>query len=540
VGLDLGSRSIKLVELEQAAGGPRIVKVLTQELPSSESGQPVDLVGWLQTALKEFRVQDVHLSVSGPQVAVRRLHVPQMSRQELPEAVKWEVREHVPFPVQEAVVDFRVVGDVWEKDVRKQDVLAAAAARPLVDELLKTVERAGGRVASVTPTHLALWRCVSALIPETTQGSVAVIELGASQTQVTIAKDGHVRLVRDLHVGSASLTEALVGVIASEEGAEIAIDRPKAEALKRRYGVLTDVTEGNTEEGLPLFHLASLMRPVLEDLLTELSRLFDFYKVQMEESGLSRVFLCGAGANLKQLQPFLANGLGMTVEIFNPLVRITDRLQPMEPEQIADTGPRLAVAIGLALGRGEGLNLLPVELKQARASAAVRRMWAQAATSLGAGAVAVYVGLHLVAFTLGQRLRSQQQEWARLNPAYSAYMEAAATQRALERSLAQVRAFLDRQPLWEGMFKEISTLVPSTIELDELTVEPAGATGSTGWRFHAQGRLAAGGSAREAGMAQLLETLERSPFFRDVQLTSSEMHSSDTGTTRFILDGQLE
>ena len=540
LGLDLGSHSIKLVELEQTPSGPKILKVLVQELPTSESGQSVDVVGWLQTALKEFKTSEVHLSVSGPQVVVRRLHVPQMSKQELPEAVKWEVREHVPFPIQEAVVDFRVVGDVWEKDVKKQDVLTAAAARPIIEALLKTVERAGARVASMAPAHLAIWRCVATLIPETTQGSVAVIELGASQTQVTIAKDGHVRLVRDLHVGSASLTEALVGVVASDEGTEITIDRSKAEALKRRYGVLTDATEGNTEEGLPLFHLSSLMRPVLEDLLTELSRLFDSYKVQMEEGGVTRVLLCGAGANLKQLQLFLANGLGMTVEIFNPLVRITDRLQPMEPEQIADTGPRLAVAIGLALDHGDGLNVLPVELKQARASAAARRVWVQVATSLGAGAVALYIGLHLLAFALGHRLRSQQQEWARLDPAYSTYMEAAAHQRMFESSITQVRALLDRQPLWEGMCKEISTLVPSTIELDELTVEPGGTTGSASWRFHVQGRLAAGESARGGGMAQFLETLEHSIFFREVKLTSSEMHSSDTGTTRFIIDGQLE
>jgi hypothetical protein len=85
------------------------------------------------------------------------------------------------------------------------------------------------------------------------------------------------------------------------------------------------------------------------------------------------------------------------------------------------------------------------------------------------------------------------------------------------------------------MCKEISTLVPSTIELDELTVEPGGT-----WHVHVQGRLAAGESARGGGMAQFLETLEHSIFFRDVKLTSSEMHSSDTGTTRFIIDGQLE
>ena len=540
VGLDLGSHSIKLVELEPTSSGPRLLKVLTQELPAAETGQPIDRVGWLHTALKEFKVSAVHLSVSGSQVALRRIHVPQMSKRELPEAVKWEVRESVSFPIQDAVLDFQVIGDVWEKDVKKQDVLVAAAAKPLIEELITMVERAGVRVAGISPTHLATWRCVSTLIPEAGQGSVAVIELGARETEVTIVKDGHLRLIRDLGVGSVSLTEALVGMVTSEAGSEITVDRSKAEALKRRYGVLIEAAEGNTEEGLPLFHLASLMRPVLEDLVTELTRLFDFYKVQMEESGVSRVFLCGAGANMKQLHPFLANGLGMTVEIFNPLIRIPDRVQPMEPEQVADGGTRLAVAIGLALDQGQGLNLLPAEVQHARRAAASKVVWVRIAQGVVGAAAALYVGLQLIALMCASQLRNQERVWATWHPTYTAYMDAAAAQRMLDGSISQVRRFLDQQPLWEGMFKEIGQLVPATIELDELTAEPAGDAGASPWRFQLKGRLAAGESAREGGTAQFLETLERSLFFRKVELSSSEMHSSDTGTSSFTVEGHLE
>ena len=538
IGLDLGSRSMKLIELELTAAGPRLIKSLIQELPVVQNGQPVDLVGWLQSALKEFNGADVHVAVSGAELAIRRLHMPLMSKHELPEAVKWQVKDQVPFPIHDAVLSFHVIGEVWDKDIKKQDVLAAAAAKPFLHELIATVERAGGHVASLIPTPAALWRCVSTLVPDAARGSVAVIELGASKTEVTIAKDGHVRLVRDLAIGSESMTEALVGVVTSERG-EIAIDHSKAEAIKRRYGVLTESEEGTTEEGIPFFHLSSLMRPVLENVLTEVSRVFDFYKVQMEEAGVSRVLLCGGGAALKRLQPFLAEGLGLTVEIFNPLIRITDRVQPLEPEQIAEGGPRLAVSIGAALDHGQGLNLLPQEVQRSRVLTVSRRAWVRAAKAVAAAALALYVGLQVVAGTLQWQVHHRQQAWAKLEGSYRHAMDLTATSKTLESSLDQTHRFLDQQPVWEGVLKELGELMPPGIELDELTVA-AEASGSQALAFHLKGRAAARHGAGEGGISEFIEALERSVFFRNVELVTSEMRVSGTGSANFEIAGFLE
>ena len=186
VGLDLGSHTIKLAEVEQTATGIRLVKSLIQELPVIKSGQSVDRAGWLASALKEFDAREVHVSISGPEAAIRRVHMPLMSKRELPEAVKWQIKEQISFPIQEAMLDFRVMGEVWDKDIKKQDVLVAAASKAVLEELIGLVERSGARVASLEPTQCALWRCVTALIPEAKQGSVAVIEIGASETEVTI------------------------------------------------------------------------------------------------------------------------------------------------------------------------------------------------------------------------------------------------------------------------------------------------------------------------------------------------------------------
>lgn len=540
VGLDIGSSSIKLIELEQTATGIRLVNSVIQELPSAQGPQSIDRVGWLQATLKEFGAKEVHLAVGGPEVAIRRVRVPPMSTEELAEAVKWQVKDELPFPIQEVVLDFEVLGEVWDKDIKKQDLLVAAASKPFLQQSIAAVERAGVRVASVTPAHVALWSCVAALIPEAREGSVALVEIGAKTTHVTIVKDGHVRVVRDLPLGSASLTNALTGVVTSEQGT-VTIDRAQAEILKRRYGVLPEAPEGKTEDGVPLFHLASLMRPVMEQLLTEVSRFLDFYRAQMEEGGVSRVLLCGGGANLKQLQPFLADGLGMTVEVFNPLIRITDRAEPVAAEQLAEEGPRLAAAVGSALDHGQGMNLLPTEVRRARMPVISRRARGLAARALAGLALALYLGAQLTAVALGHRVRSQQAVWAQAEPRYREYLRVSSTRTALEGTMAQGERFLNQRPVWEGIFKELGVLIPSTIVLSELSVVPdEDLTSPVAVRIALKGKVVSGGATAQGSISRLVGEMEDSVFFRDVKLVSSEMRAGEAGTTRFELEGLLE
>ena len=538
-GLDVGSRSIKLVEVEQTPTGLRLLRALIQELPVSVEGQAVDRLGWLQSALKEVSARTIHVALGGPEVVVRRIHMPLMPERELHEAVRWQIKDQLPFPIQEAVIDFRVMGQVWEKDIKKQDLLLAAAPARALRELIEIVERSGAQVASLNPTPCAVWSCVAALMPEMQQGSVVLIELGARTTHVIIVKDGAICVVRDLPLGSENMTASLVGIVASEQG-DVTIDLSKAEALKRQYGVMLEAAEGRTKDGIPLFHLASLMRPVLEQLLTEISRFLDFYKVQLEQGGVSRVLLCGGGAGLKSLQTFLADGLGVPVEVFNPLLRIPDRVERLEPEQIAEGGPRLAVALGAALEHGRGLDVLPVEVKRARRAVRARRFWTTAARGMGAAALILYLGLQMALGLLQFQLHRQQRVWKHAEPAYRHGMLTAFTRVKLGTTVEQAQQFLDEQPVWDGILKELGELMPPALELDELALFPEGEGASGSMRFRLTGQVAATVAAGGGRVAQFLEALERSPFFQDVKLVSSEMRSGDNEKGRFHVEGFLE
>ncbi len=538
IGLDIGSTSIKVVVVEQPpVGPPRFVRHLIHALPIAAEAQAVDRAGWLQSALNAIGAKEVHAVVGGPEVLLRRMSLPLMSAKERAEAVRWQLKDEVPFPIQQAIVDVQVLSEVWDKDVKKHDVLAVIASAEVVRGLMTLVECSGARVVSVSSSLLAMCRCAAQVVPEASTGSVAVIEVGASDTHVALMKDGRVRVTRDLPVGSAHLTESLVGVVNTDHG-DVTIDHLAAETLKRHYGVLGDAAEGQTEEGVPLFHLSSLMRPVLEQLVTEVSRFFDFYTVQMNEAGISRVLLCGGGAMLRSLPAFLAEGLGVTVELFNPLIRLADRPVPLEPEQVAQDGPRLAAALGAAFEHGQGLSVLPKEIRQGRDAAVAHRVWRVGAYAVAGLVAAAAISLHAMAMTLTTRLRAREAVWAQAEPAYQRARAAIARSRQMEIASGQVEAFLNQQPVWAGVLKELGRLTPPTVQLEELALSRED-TALAEYRFQVLASLV-GGASQDDSIAQWMEEMERSAFFARVRMVSAEMHSTAAGQTHVELEGTLE
>jgi len=252
------------------------------------------------------------------------------------------------------------------------------------------------------------------------------------------------------------------------------------------------------------------------------------------------VLLCGGGANLKQLQPFLAEGLGLPVEVFNPLLRIIDRVQRIEPEQVAEAGPRLAVAIGAALDHGQGLNLLPARPRAAAWPAVSRRVWMRAAQAVAGVAIVLYAGLWCVVGVTEWQLRGQRAAWAQVEPTYTKTLNVIASQKALEGSIEQAQQLLEQQPVWEGLFKELGDVIPANLELEELGMRaPAQSPPGSPLRFFLRGRLASGASGAQGSISQFVDALERSIFFDQVQLVSSELRTG-VGATIFEIEGTLE
>jgi Tfp pilus assembly protein PilN len=369
-------------------------------------------------------------------------------------------------------------------------------------------------------------------------GSCALIEMGAEQTRVVILKDGHPQLMRDIALGSAHVTRALVGVTVSEQG-EVALDVVRAEQIKRAHGIVTEPAEGAADGELSFVRLVALMRPVLENLLTELARLFDFYKVHVDGAGVTRILLCGGGARLRHLPEFLHEGLGIAVDRFEPL-RV---LQPSASGDEAGEGARLAAALGAALLHGRRMTLMPPALLALRRDTTMRIVLGAVTAALGTALVLSYALLRLMVWQGDQRVETAQREWDTLRPGYEQYLAMTREQQRGQDTLDAIHAFTNRQPLWEGVFKEISHLLPENIQLTELFASTEASRDPSSMALitlHLKGLVGGADSGAKGSLTALLKALDASLFFRDARLAGTHVQTGAGKTTLFDIVCHLD
>ena len=139
IGLDIGSHSIKLVGLQMTSKGPFLTHAGIKEIPYGDQREDPAFVSetvkalFRETGLKSGKV---NLTVSDPGIHIRRIILPSMPKLELREAVRWEMKNHLPFPVESAQIDYLILEEATDKDLKRLDLIAVACPRQLIDRSL--------------------------------------------------------------------------------------------------------------------------------------------------------------------------------------------------------------------------------------------------------------------------------------------------------------------------------------------------------------------------------------------------------------------
>jgi len=297
VGVDIGTRAIKVAEVRRTAKGIELSRYGVAPTPAAavQNGMILDpqaagaaIVGLLREA--GIRARRVIASVSGQHVLARILRLPPIPEDEVKQAVRWEAEKHLPFPVEEAVLDTQVVRELSDDGRRQIEVLLAAAPESLVQTYVETLEAAGLTADAIEVSAVAM---VRALASQATEGVVAMVNLGASTTEVAIVREAVPQMTRTMVEGEAATLEAL---------------------------------------GL------------------QLRRSFDFYRAQDEGGHIDRIMLCGGGARFPEIDRRLAQELDVPVTIgaLPGVLLISRRLDAAATSAAA---PQLMTAVGLALRR---------------------------------------------------------------------------------------------------------------------------------------------------------------------------------------------
>lgn len=241
IGLDIGSSTMKAVELSGTRGSLRVEGVVVEPTPENTfvNGVIIDaetLGAGLANMIRNagFRTRKVVSSLGGQtQLVVRVTEVPRMAEKQLRDAMKWDVERHIPFPATNIVMDFAPIEPPDEDpSTPNMEILLAVAQEEYVANHLKVLSAAGLEPQAIDIEQLAGPR---ALLEGRTEPPrercVAVVNVGAELTDICIVQDGLLRFPRSIPLAGESFTTAI--------GQSFVVDAQEAENLKRQFGTVS-------------------------------------------------------------------------------------------------------------------------------------------------------------------------------------------------------------------------------------------------------------------------------------------------------------
>ncbi|MBL7176170.1 MAG: type IV pilus assembly protein PilM [Desulfobacteraceae bacterium] len=505
IGLDIGNHSIKVVELRHTPEAVFMTNFAVKELPLDARGDKRS-AGVIAEMIKELfqeeniRPKKVTIGVSGSQVAIRHISLPYMPKKEIKEAVRWEARKLISFPLEKAIVEFQLLGEVIEEGVKKLDLMVAVADGDLIESQLALIKGAGLEPAGITTIPHALWHCMQT-IPETGEEVTALIDIGATKTSISIVKNNRLQFTREISTAGNAFTEAIREAATLEDAA---LDFAGAEEVKKECGIPKEEDVDGTKGHVSMQKISFAMRPLLERLSTEIKRSFEFYKNQIkEEVGLRRIFICGGGAGLKGLREYIEDQLSTEVDLLAPF---------------KDMEPILSIATGLALGRARELNLLPEKYRLTPVVLLKRYSSVALACLIIFVLLGIWLRVDVTCNKYGKQLSIKETRLAGLQPADRKLGQLKENKKRLDQDKALLPRATLEQPQWKKILKEISYIVPKKTVLTHLVFR----TKDTGKEMRLKG-IAFGGDAKIVeSILEIMQGLENSPLFLDVRLSSSE------------------
>ena len=530
IGLDIGSHSIKLVGLKMTSKGPFLTCVGMKEIPPNKDKEDVNAYSEiLKILVKEvgLKTKKVNLVVSGSGVQIKRISVPSLPKAELKEAVRWEIKDHLPFPVETAQIDFHILNEYVEDNVKKLTLITVACPKHLIDRTLPIAKGAGLQPIHLDVGPFALWNTLLTWNQIKKEETVALVDLGAEKTGIYLLKDGILQFSREVTPAGADITRAIMEGIGSESEPALLFER--AEGIKQEMGIpLESYQEGKSDKSVSLSKMSFLVRPVLEKLVAEIGRSLEYYRNLFNEEQIDRLFLTGGSANLKNIVSYLASELRLPVEHFNPLNNILFDSKQIDIQLLEQAGSIFTIAAGIALPGPKRIELLPAK------EPFLSKIKVGKLIPILTPGIIFFIFLAIIWYTNGQVTAIQKERDAKVAKVENLDALQAKLKLLKEKDL-QVKENLSMFPSsmivsvpYRDILKEVSHMLPDNVTLTLLTVQykakPSKEKSQTdeGRELHMSGFTFGNDMNCLTSLALIIERLERSSLFKNVKLVSAD------------------
>ncbi len=342
VGVDISSNGLRAVELGSASRGKlALVRHHSVALPvgAVSRGEVIE-PSTVATALKQlwagggFKAKDVVLGVGNSRVFARNLTVPKMPIKMIRESLPYRVQEMIPFPTEDAVLDFYPISESDGENGPVVNGLLVAAARDAILRNVNAVRLAGLNPVDVNLVPFALSRIL--LRGAKKAGTTAIIDVGANTTTVIVSSEGVAQFVRIIPTGGDDLTSLLAR--------RLGVSPEQAEAMKRGIGLSATSLRPEDQQ------VAGVMLELSSELINSLRTTLTYFAGIGDATVIDRIALTGGGSMLPGFDRALSEYTRLPVAVSDPLESVSIGGKDNQNSLSDGVGASYAVALGLALG----------------------------------------------------------------------------------------------------------------------------------------------------------------------------------------------
>lgn len=511
--IDIGSAALKMAVLEVSGAKVRLLRTYLKEFPESASqrhpasSQKKD--EFVKSSIQEFLTEglspkEVYIALSSPNVEIERIDIPNMPLQEIPEAVKWKIKDRISFKVDEAVVDSYIAEEHKEEDgSKKLAVTVAVVQKNEIYDIISIIKELHLTVVSINAVPFGIANILKGVKDIKPKEPVACVEIGAKHTYVSVYKSNRLLFTRIIPVSSSQITEAMCGVLVSDKG-RMELSYAEAESIKKRFGLPVDQID-MIDGKIPPVQVVGMIRPILEQLAIEIKRTFMYYTSELKGTEPKKVYITGGGGKLKNLCKFLNEELNIDVDYLNLPLNIDNETKEDKESLLSFLG---LISIAMPVS-DETINLLPPELRAEKAQAIQKVSIRVVGFTVLCILILLYIGISMHGSSYKKRLDNALPYSKALQTVTNMYNKVSQYTEA-------VGLIKSGEISGELLFKEISNIVPNDIELYELefNLDPKEV------RF--KGVIHQKTSIVEDELTEFMEDIEASAFFHDANLSTIE------------------
>lgn len=379
IGIDLGTHSIKAVQLSKFGESVRVDRALmvNVEGDGSDEQQMQASIGAMRTIAATFDTKNAILGAAlpGEDTFIRYLRFPKMPPEELKSSIELEADQNLPYDLGELSIDSVVLEEMTERGETITKVLLVAAKTEVIERTLNYFRTVGLSPSLLGVTTLAIADAYEANMGFREDETVALVNVGSSSTNMHFCRDGTSNFTRDISRAGRDLTLAIqkllkvefveaeqmklgygarqFGDIADKPPEALEMDAPQDDALgaddSEEFGYESETTEPMGKE-MPddASRIVNATRPALSRLIGEIRRSIDYYEKQLYEKSVDKLVLSGGSALFPGLDQSLADAIGVPVEIVNPVKSFIIEEGSPAVADLMQNRAQFNVAVGLA------------------------------------------------------------------------------------------------------------------------------------------------------------------------------------------------